>query len=351
MHNQPNSLVSDKIRVTLYQRHPYGANFSVERLFNVVRKALPGDIDITVAISRFVSRGVLGRIFNMVEASLRQGDVNHVTGDVQFLACLLCKKRTLLTILDLVTLYRLKGWRRKIVLFIWYWLPIKRAAVVSVISESTKRDLVRHVKVNPLKVRVVHCPVSTDFHLAAREFNASKPFILQVGTGLNKNVERVSKALKGIPCHLRIIGELTENQLSILHCCVIDYSSVSCIPDEQVVYEFRRCDFLVFASTYEGFGLPILEAQATGRPVVTSNIYSMPEVAGNAACLVDPFDVASIREGILKVIKNSLYREELVRLGIENVERFKPDIIARQYAEIYRGLFAASERSVEKYRE
>ena len=187
---------------------------------------------------------------------------------------------------------------------------------MSVISESVKKDLLRHVKVEPRKVRVVHDPVSTDFQPVAREFNAAKPFVLQVGTGSNKNVERVAQALQGIPCHLRIIGNLDEEQLKVLRQCGAEYSSVSNISDTQVVDEYRQCDMLVFASTYEGFGLPIVEAQATGRPVVTSNILSMPEVGGDAACLVDAFDVASIRDGILKVINNSTYREELVRLGV-----------------------------------
>ena len=99
-------------------------------------------------------------------------------------------------------------------------------------------------------------------------------------------------------------------------------------------------DLLVFVSTYEGFGLPILEAQATGRPVITSNVLSMPEVAGDSACLVDPFDVSSIRKGILKVINDPAYREKLIKRGFENVKRFQPDKIAEQYADIYRGLFA-----------
>jgi glycosyltransferase involved in cell wall biosynthesis len=101
------------------------------------------------------------------------------------------------------------------------------------------------------------------------------------------------------------------------------------------------CDLLVFASTFEGFGLPIVEAQATGRPVVTSNIMSMPEVAGDAACLVDPFNVSSIREGVLKVINDSDYRNALVKAGFENVKRFQPEQIARQYAELYHELVKA----------
>ena len=104
---------------------------------------------------------------------------------------------------------------------------------------------------------------------------------------------------------------------------------------------YANADALVFVSLVEGFGLPIVEAQATGRPVVTSNILSMPEVAGGAACLVDPFDVASIREGLLRIIGDSSYRDALVRRGHENVKRFHPASIAAEYVKLYEELAAA----------
>lgn len=326
------------MQVTYYTRHSNSTNFSIERLFADVRRALPEGIDARVAISRFPSRGFMGRAYNVIEAAFRQGDVNHITGDVHFLAYLLRKKKTLLTIHDFVSVHRLKGWRRAMFLFFWYWLPIRRAAVVSVISESTKKDLLRHIKVDPRKVRVVYDCVSDDFKPVAGEFNAARPLVLLIGTKSNKNVERIAQALQGIPCQLRVIGNLHENQLTVLQRCGAEYSSMSMLLDAQVVEEYRRCDMLVFASTYEGFGLPIVEAQATGRPVVTSNTCSMPEVAGGAACLVDPFDVLSIRTGILKIINDPAYRDKLVRRGFENVERFRPGRIAAQYLEIYKEL-------------
>jgi len=326
------------MKVTFYQRRPQGANFSVERLFEDVRQALPEGIHAKVAVSRCPSRGFWGRIYNMIEAAFRQGDVNHITGDVHFLAFFLRKRKTLLTILDLISMHRLKGWRRATVLFFWYWLPIKRAAVVSVISESTKNDLLRCIKVDPHKVRVVHCPVSTEFQPVSREFNAAKPVILQIGTEWNKNLERVAEALTGIPCYLRIVGKINDGQTVALRQSGVEYFVSSNISDEELVEEYRNCSMVVFASTFEGFGLPIVEAQATGRPVVTSTVHSMPEVAGDGACLIDSFDVASIREGILKIINNPAYREELVRRGFENVKRFRPEQIAQEYLDIYQEL-------------
>ena len=105
---------SDGMRVTFFQRRPQGANFSIERLFRDIRAALPPGTDAKVAVSRFPSRGLFRRMYNVVEAAFRQEDVNHVTGDVHYLTYLLDKNRTLLTVHDLVSLHRLQGWRKRV---------------------------------------------------------------------------------------------------------------------------------------------------------------------------------------------------------------------------------------------
>jgi glycosyltransferase involved in cell wall biosynthesis len=88
--------------------------------------------------------------------------------------------------------------------------------------------------------------------------------------------------------------------------------------------------------------MPILEAQSVGRPVVTSSISSMPDVAGGAAELVDPLSVASIRSGIERVIGDAAYRDRLIRLGKQNIRRFNSDTIAAQYLAIYRSVLGSA---------
>jgi glycosyltransferase involved in cell wall biosynthesis len=95
---------------------------------------------------------------------------------------------------------------------------------------------------------------------------------------------------------------------------------------------------VVFASLYEGFGLPILEAQAIGRPVITSNFGAMREAAGDGALLVDPYSVDEIRAAILRIKNEPAVREELVRKGRGNAEKFRAGLVAACYAELYRGL-------------
>ena len=97
----------------------------------------------------------------------------------------------------------------------------------------------------------------------------------------------------------------------------------------------------MFASLYEGFGLPILEGQAVGRPVITSNLYSMPEVAGVGASFVDPYKIDEIATAVERIISDSDYRKNLIERGRDNVEKYSRHSVAVQYADIYRNIYAA----------
>ena len=161
------------------------------------------------------------------------------------------------------------------------------------------------------------------------------PVILQVGARNNKNLSRVAASLSGIPCEFHIIGHLQEADRVELDRAGVRHRVSDELTDDQVLQAYEGCDLLVFASTYEGFGMPIVEANAVGRPVVTSNLEPMVSVAGGAACLVDPYDPESIRCGVLRLIQDSAYREELIQRGFENVKRFSPKAIAEAYLGIY----------------
>ncbi len=132
------------------------------------------------------------------------------------------------------------------------------------------------------------------------------------------------------------MGPLSDRQRALLADAAIDYENHVGLSREALVEQYRLCDMLLFPSTYEGFGLPIVEAQAVGRPVVTSRVWSMPEVAGGAAEMVDPFDVAGIRAGVERVIADEPYRRDLVERGFANAARFSAAAVAERYAALYR---------------
>jgi glycosyltransferase involved in cell wall biosynthesis len=324
------------MNVVFFHRKPKVNNFSVEGTFQIVRGAMSKDVKCVIAQSRYDSKGFFRRLYNICEAPFRQGDVNHITGDVHFLSYLLRRNKTLLTILDCVFMYNAKGIKRYILRLFWYVIPEKRVALISVISKSTKDELLKCLKCDPDKIRIVPVCISPAYKYSENEFNPNKPIILQVGTSQNKNILRLIEALQGIPCQLEIVGILSLDQKMALRQFNVEYRNYFNLSDADMVRKYHECDLVAFVSTYEGFGMPILEANAVGRAVITSNLLSMPEVAGDAACLVDPYNVTEIRAGILKIINDSLYREKLIYNGLNNVKRFDPQQIATQYVQLYK---------------
>ena len=333
------------MHISFFHRKQGVVQFSLERVFAAVRRALPAEIASNNYFCRFESRGIMRRVVNILEASFHQSELNHIVGDVHYLALGLGKYRTILTIHDCVGLRLKQGLNRVLLLWFWYKLPVKRVAAITVISEFTRDELVDFVGCNPSIVHVIPNPVPAGFVPWPKDFQRKAPVILQVGTAEhNKNICRLAEAIRGISCHLEIIGQLTERQIKVLENSHISYNAQWGLSDQQVLDKYRECDMVVFVSTYEGFGMPIVEANATGRPVVTSNLPPMSAVAGSAACLVDPFNCSSIREGVLRVINDTAYRNSLVAQGFENVKRFRSEAVAEQYAMLYKRVLSESKR-------
>jgi glycosyltransferase involved in cell wall biosynthesis len=325
--------------VAMFQRRPAMGQHSMERVFRDVRAAMPSDVHITTHVLPYESRGFLNRVRNMIFAWRRRERINHVVGDVHYIAVLLPRKSTVLTIHDLVSVNRVRAVRRFLLKLLWYRWPVWHSKRVTVVSEWTRRELVSLLPRFERKIVVVHNPLSPAFRPLPPPHN-EWPVLLQVGTGPNKNLSRVIEAISSLPVHLRIIGRLNDAQRAELARAEVNFSAVSMIDDEEIKTEYARCDIVIFVSTFEGFGLPILEAQATGRPVITSSVASMPEVAGKGALLIDPLDVIAIRRAVCSLIKDKPLYHSLVTLGFENVKRFSATVIAKRYAQIYRSLEA-----------
>ena len=324
------------INVSFLQRKPRPKqNYSLEFIFDDVRHRLSGDIRPTVHRAPFYSKGLVRRALIAIDAALHQGDLNHLTGDINFASLFLTRKKTLLTILDAGVLKEKKGLRKSLLEWLWFRLPAKHAEVITTISESAKKDILRHVDIPADKIRVIPVAVSPQFQFKAKDFDRQCPRILQVGTKQNKNLARLIPALAELPCRLQIIGNLSDEIKKQLAQFKITYDNWANLPLAEVVKKYEQCDLLAFCSTYEGFGMPIVEANAVGRAVVTSNCASMPEVAGNAACLVNPHSITSIRNGIRQVINDTEYRNRIITQGISNAKRFDPGVIAKQYLSLY----------------
>lgn len=324
------------MRLTYFHRRPTEIHYSLEQLFDGIRESMPASIETVKWVAPWYSRGVWPRIKMALAARRAQGDVNHITGDIHFIALALKKQKTILTIHDLGILNNTTNpLARWVLKTFWISLPVKRVRFVTVVSEATKKDLLRLVKIPEGKVKVIGNFISAAFIPFAKEFSMEKPKVLHIGSAYNKNLTRSIEALKGLACHLTIVGNPKESDRVLLVENQIEYTLFSGLAEQELVEVYRQCDILLFASTLEGFGMPILEAHATGRVVVTSNLSSMPEVAGDAACLVDPFDCLSIRRGIERVIRDVNYRENLIANGFENVKRFSLNRVVKEYCAVY----------------
>lgn len=332
-----------KINVTYFQRKPLTGHFSLEFIYEDVRARLAKKIDAHVHIARYYSTGLFKRLYNLLEAPFLQGDINHITGDIHYMSFFLKKNRTILTIADCVFMNTESALKRAVLKLFWLYLPSKRVAAIVAISEFTKSTILKHLPSFPAEqIKVISVAVSDNYTYSPKSFNESKPIILHIGTSPNKNLFRLLEAIKDISCLLIIVGRLNNEQVVKLAELGTEYENYSGLSEAELIALYQRTDMLAFVSTYEGFGMPIVEANRVGRPVITANISSMPEVAGNAALLVDPLNVESIKAGIIKIIEDKVYRAELVANGRINATRFDGDFLAKQYYKLYREVASRS---------
>lgn len=308
-------------------------DYSIEKVFKPLQPIFNQHFVVDDCYVPYYRVSLWSIISNMWFAFCHRKDINHITGVMHYCALLLPKKNTIITIHDLNLPGA--GLKRKILMWLFVQLPVKRANYITCITEATKRELLKECPQALDKISVIYNPVSPEFEYRVKKFNSETPRILHIGTRYNKNLERVILALKDIKCHLMIIGYLSDSQLSLLKSNGIDFTNKFRLTDQEILEEYVSCDIVSFPSLCEGFGMPIIEGQATGRPVLTSNRAPMNEVSGDAVVYVDPENVGSIHDGFLKIINNEELRTSLVKKGLDNVKRFDAANIAEQYMALY----------------
>jgi glycosyltransferase involved in cell wall biosynthesis len=328
------------VEVHQFFRKPYPGTFSIERVFADIDAALPEDITVQKIENRHYSRGVLQRLWDIMLAWRQRGPVNHVLGDVHYLTFLLPRRSTILTIHDCDMINRNSGLKRFILKFFWLDLPLRKAGFVVAISKQTRDDIISLSGMDKKRIRVIDNPLSSSFQPMPQSYKKGEiPTVLHIGTKANKNLERLVQAAIGMPIRLLIVGHPNDVQRRLLETSGVDYEFRADLSDDEILSCYAEAQALSFISLSEGFGLPIIEAQAVGRPVITSNREPMRSVAGDTgALLVDPENISDIRSGLERILSDTAFCTTLVENGAKNAERFRAQRIANRYARLYRAI-------------
>ena len=266
--------------------------------------------------------------------------VNHITGDIHYCIIGLLGVKSVPTIHDdfAFTTAKKGVFDRLYKWIFWLYLPIKLANKVLCISPTTKEAIDGLVKNNKTEVFPQHS-LSENYTYSEDRKMKSSSIILQVGTLPQKNLETTLKALRNSTYELHVIRKMTCQQMQLAKELNVHVCNKYDLSDEQIVDEYKKADILVFPSLQEGFGMPIIEAQAVGCPVITSNRCPMSWVADEGALLLnDPLDEYELKACIEKVLYNLDFRNYLVQSGLRNIERFTLKNVVDRFIKLYQSL-------------
>lgn len=287
-----------------------------------------------------ISRRLFTAIFLPRACSLYRVDLLHV----QYIAPIFSPCPIVTTVHDV-------HWRRfpetfplkdRVLMEVFLPLTFWRASAVITDSRASRSDLEQFFRVPPSKLHVIHLAAEERFfvRLSERErravlnrYGLTEGYVLFVGViQPRKNLERLLHAFAllrpRVECHpLVIVGKIgwkargllqLVNQLKLSGCVKF----IGYVPDEDLPAIYQGAKVFAYPALWEGFGLPVLEAMASGVPVLTSDTSSLSEIAEGAAMLVDPLSVRSISEGLLQLLTDEKLREELSRKGLERAKGF-----------------------------
>lgn len=319
--------------VLIFRKRLAGSN-SIEELFQTIAVEMAKQIEVVEFElgSRFYLLADLWRLRRM------KADIYHITGDVNYLSLFLPRRKTVLTVHDtghyVLTLKGIKQW-----LYKWLWLvwPVRLAGKITTISEATRISINADLGCTREVIVIENC-YGKVFHPVPKVFNEDSPLVLQVGTQPHKNLDRLINAIKETPYRLCIIGKISEENLRQLSKAGITYENYFNLTHQEVFEKYVAADLVCFVSLFEGFGVPIIEANIVGRPLITSHIEPMRSIASDSACLVNPTDIDAIKEAIRRIVEDKKYREQLVTNGLRNVQRYSPFAVAERYLRVYDSL-------------
>ncbi|XXF75619.1 glycosyltransferase family 1 protein [Myxococcaceae bacterium GXIMD 01537] len=224
----------------------------------------------------------------------------------------------------------------------------RRAEALLTVSEFSREELGRYLKVSPYRFQVIPNGVDPRFQppaaSALRDFRERhglpSRYLATVGnTKAHKNLKLLASIAPELPLPIALLaGDYAAHELGFPDSTL----PLSELAEDEMPLFYGGAAALLMPSRYEGFGLPVLEAMATGCPVVSSNVTSLPEIAGAAALLVPPDDAGAWRDAIQRLLRDETLRESLVEKGRERAARYTWDDCARRTLAVYRRILDKS---------
>lgn len=226
---------------------------------------------------------------------------------------------------------------------------------IHAISEQTKRDLITYFAVPEAKIEVIYQSVNPVFYEKVDEvqkrqmrekYQLPKKFLLTVGTvEPRKNLLALLEGMVASKVYipLVVVGKLTDYQHKVQKYIEADLNRLqvfflSKIKDAELAVLYQMAEAMVYPSVFEGFGLPVAEAQASGCPVITSDTSSLPEAGGDAALYINPEKSEEIGQALAALIADQNLRETLIAKGRINAQRFTPENFAKRIKQLYNSL-------------
>lgn len=242
----------------------------------------------------------------------------------------------------------------RLIYHVWLPLAVRRASAVITSSKQSRRDIVNYLPVSPDRTATVLAAADGRFRpMQQREimpilhkYGIDEPYILYVGAlESRKNLPRLLEAFALLRDQIQtwclvIVGphkwKLSPIYDTVQRLNLEPYVHFTgYVEEEHLPALYNGADLFVFPSLYEGFGLPVLEAMACGTPVITSNTSSLPEVAGDAAVLVDPYDVESIGHAMYAVLTQPALAASMSEKGMKHAAQFTWERTARETIAVY----------------
>lgn len=287
-----------------------------------------------------------------------QADIFHCTESygIPWIGKMKCKVVTTVHDLIIYTLPKKDGnqssWNEKMRFYYQVKHAIKNSDAIITVSEYSKNEIIKVFPEASNKIKVIYLAPRSEFYMKKnnevnyilKKYNISKSYILLMGGNHpRKNMLRAIRAflsLNNFNYQLVITGNAILNFDKNIKQAIKENKIIftDYVSDEDLVALYNKAYMFVYPSLFEGFGLPILEAMACGTPVITSNVTSMPEVAGDSAILINPYDEKAIKNAMDKLINNPNLIEIYKKRGLERCKKFTITEMAKCHVEVYKSI-------------